>query len=117
MELDSYLTNPRITLHEWGQMKWFADEKIWQGVDVSMAMMTVYPGKTSESHYHGNCHEVIHVLQGEVNQAVGENVIHLTKGDTCVIPPNTRHCSENKQNSEAILLLSYSEGERNYEII
>lgn len=45
-------------------VQWLMEDRIEADAGLSLARMTVEPGKTSEAHRHSNCSEAIHVLSG-----------------------------------------------------
>jgi len=96
----------------WGRMEWFAD-----GADkgLSLARMVVQPGACSPAHRHPNCHEVIHVLAGEIAQRRDDHWAAMTAGDTITIYAGETHQSRNDSERRATLIIAYSSGERVYE--
>mgnify|MGYP001792905745 FL=1 len=95
-------------------MTWFADDEFKTGIGLSLAEMKVLAGQTSEAHSHDNCFEAIHVLRGSVVQNIGAREFELNEGETCSVPPDVIHFTTNHGPQEAVLMLSYSVGTRNY---
>ena len=108
------LRPPKTASYPWGQMSWFADDDLRAGIGLSLAEMKVLSGQTSDAHSHDNCFEAIHVLSGSVLQSIGTDELVLSEGETCIIPPGIVHFTTNRGPKDAILMLSYSVGTRNY---
>jgi len=81
---------------------------------VSLARMTVAVGVTSESHHHTNCTEIIHVLEGEVEQRIGDKWEKFRAGETCLIPIGASHQTRNIGDCRAVMMIAYSAGQRDY---
>jgi len=96
-------------------MQWLMEDKISPEAGISLARMTIASGVLSESHFHSNCSETIHVENGLIRQRIGEDWMTLRTGETCVIPRGTVHQTENIGIDEAILMVCYSSGSRIYE--
>lgn len=90
------------------------EDAIAQGAGLSLAKMSVAIGVTSERHIHRNCTETIHVLQGQIEQRIGEKWISMSAGDTCLIPKDTPHQTRNTGPQTAVMMIAYSAGKRVY---
>ncbi len=99
------------------KMEWLMDSSILEGADVSMARMTVPAGVTSECHRHSNCTERIHLLTGQIRQRIGEEWIEMGPNETCFVPKNEAHQTENIGALEAVMMICYSAGSRQYESV
>jgi len=98
-----------------GTMTWLMEDAIHPGIGLSLAEMTVEPGKISELHSHSNCSEVIYLLEGRTRQRIGEEWLEMLAGDKCVIPKDTAHQTRNVGDKPAKMILAYSAGRREYE--
>jgi quercetin dioxygenase-like cupin family protein len=98
-------------------MEWLMDDSLVAGAGLSLAKMTVGVGVTSEAHFHSNCTEVIHVLEGEIEQRIGDNWQALKEGESCFIPKGQVHQTKNIGNLRAVMMIAYSEGQRNYQTL
>ncbi|NKB44564.1 MAG: cupin domain-containing protein [Alphaproteobacteria bacterium] len=107
--------NPSLTEeYSWGRMEWLADHSSHPGVQSSLAKMVVNPGAETPLHRHDNCSEVAHLLEGAIDLHVNDEVVSLTVGDTHVFPAYTPHRMTNSGDAVAVLVLSYSHGNRQY---
>ncbi len=99
----------------WGRMIWLCHDQNAVNPDMSLARMEVDIGQTSDSHRHGNCHEVLHVLNGHIIQIVDGIKTEMVPGDTLFIPKGHSHYTMNTGSERAVLMISYSEEKRDYE--
>jgi len=95
-------------------MDWLMEDVIASGAGLSLAKMSIAIGVTSERHYHTNCTETIHVLQGQIEQRIGTKWISMSAGDTCLIPQDTPHQTRNSGSQTAVMMIAYSAGQRVY---
>jgi len=95
-------------------MEWLMEDAIDSKAGVSLARMTVAVDVTSELHHHTNCTETIHVLEGQINQRIGQEWMSLEAGETCVIPVGQPHQTRNIGDCKAVMMIAYSAGSRVY---
>lgn len=103
------------TAYDWGAMTWHMDDGKVAGANVSVATMTVLPGKTSPAHRHNNVNEVIHVISGSTEQRVGDEWFAADEGSTVFVPEGAVHQTRNATAEPVTLLVTYSGGSRHYE--
>lgn len=109
---------PRIEEHDWGTMEWLADHESHPGTQSSLAKMTVKPGVDTPLHRHDNCSELVHVLEGSVHLTVSAyEPIPLAAGETYLFPAYTPHSLRNAGDTAAVLILSFSDGSRDYQVL
>jgi len=96
------------------KMEWLMEDAIDLQAEISLARMTVAKDVTSELHYHTNCSETIHVLEGEIEQRIGKKWVKLKAGQTCMIPVGAAHQTRNIGECKAIMMIAYSAGKRVY---
>lgn len=95
-------------------MEWLMEDAIDPRAEISLAKMTVARGVTSELHHHTNCTETIHLLEGEIEQRIGDKWEKLCAGETCLIPVGAPHQTRNIGNFRAVMMIAYSAGQRVY---
>lgn len=105
----------RLQRYDWGAMEWLVDDETIADAGISVARMTVEAGGTGEAHRHPNCNEVVHLVSGRVEQIVGDECHVLEPGDTIFIPQGRRHQSRNPETQDAVMIVSYSAGNRVYQ--
>lgn len=103
--------------YSWGRMVWLIEAANAENPDMSLARMEVEAGQTSEPHVHGNCHECIHVISGEIIEHIGDEALSLVAGETVFIPQGTSHFTQNPGDKRAVLIITYSAQTREYEAI
>ncbi len=108
-------SKPHFQESHWGTMHWLVEDTLVDGADLSVARMTLKEGACSECHSHPNCNEVIHLIQGSVEQLVGSERFALQAGDTAFVPRGSPHQSRNVGAGDAVMIVSYSAGKRIYE--
>ena len=101
----------------WGRMDWLIEDALVAGADISVARMTLLADACAERHSHPNCNEVIHLIHGSVEQSVGDERFLMQAGDSVFIPRGRPHQSRNVGLGEAVMMVSYSAGERIYEAV
>lgn len=106
---------PRVARGSNADMEWLVDDALMPGAGLSVARMTLKPGKASEGHRHPNCCEVIHLIAGSVEQTVDDARYVIGPGDTVFVPKGSFHRSRNLGACEAVMIVSYSAGARVYE--
>lgn len=106
---------PRVQESPRLSMEWLVDDALIGEAGVSVARMTLREGALSESHRHPNCNEVIHLIAGCVEQRVDAQRFVMAPGDTCFVPRGSLHQSLNLGPGDAVMMVSYSAGQRVYE--
>jgi mannose-6-phosphate isomerase-like protein (cupin superfamily) len=95
-------------------MEWLMEDAIDDRAGLSLARMSVDINVTSPLHHHPNCAETIYLLDGEIEQRIGEKWIKMSAGDSAVVPRNSQHQSRNIGNVRAVMMVAYSAGKREY---
>ena len=95
-------------------MEWLMEDAINPAAGQSLARMSVDIGVTSELHHHTNCTETIHVLEGEIEQRIGDEWIKMAAEETCLIPIGAKHQTRNVGKVPAVMMIAYSAGTRVY---
>jgi quercetin dioxygenase-like cupin family protein len=96
-------------------MEWLVDDAVVENAGLSVARMTLERDACTQGHRHPNCNEVIHLIEGTVEQTVGPGRHVMAAGDTVFIPAGTHHRSRNIGPGAAVMVVSYSSGTRVYE--
>ena len=71
---------------------------------MSLAEATVYPGRSTEAHYHEESDEVYYFLSGTGRMRLGEEETDVGPGDTVYIPPGTVHQTWNTGTEDLVIL-------------
>ncbi len=62
--------------------------------------------REAKLHVHKNIHEYYYVLDGEGNVRVGQDVVHLGKGDFLYIPPGLPHKAFSENHFKILVISS-----------
>ena len=108
---------PRTGEYSWGRMIWLIDAMNADNPDMSLARMEIEAGQTSEGHIHSNCHECIHVMSGSVTEYIKNEPVELQEGESIFIPQGSTHYTVNSGQARAVLMISYSAQNREYEAV
>jgi mannose-6-phosphate isomerase-like protein (cupin superfamily) len=79
---------------------------------MTVGMATINPGKENPVHMHPNCDEILHVLQGQIMNRVGDKEYEMRAGDTVTVPEGTPHNARNIGKDDAVLSISYNTPDR-----
>lgn len=97
------------------KMEWLMDNAINAHAGLSLAKMTTTPKEITEAHSHPNCSETLHVLSGTIEQRLGDEWHTLHEGDTLLIPRGTIHQTRTISDTDAVMMIAYSNGIRIYQ--
>jgi quercetin dioxygenase-like cupin family protein len=110
------ITHPidyRVLSAPWGKLTWFASKEIGNSTTMTVGQALIKPGCESPRHFHPNCDEVLHVIQGTILHSTDTGKqVRLSVGDTISIPKGIVHGAKNIGKEDAILFLSFSSAER-----
>ncbi|MFC7623683.1 cupin domain-containing protein [Microlunatus sp. GCM10028923] len=97
---------------DWGRLVWMVSGR--QGNSTTMTVGRCYldPGQQNPRHYHPNCDEVLHVLQGRILHSVDDATFEMGPGDTVSIPSGKVHNARNLGTEQAIFVISFSDPDR-----
>lgn len=103
---------------EWGRLQWLANPPTTGARDLTVIGVTLLPGKGHAFHRHPDQEEVIHVVEGTVEQWLDTEKRILTAGDSAFIPAGVVHASFNAGEGEArvVAILGPCVGEVGYEV-
>jgi quercetin dioxygenase-like cupin family protein/type 1 glutamine amidotransferase len=96
----------------WGKLEWFASRELGNSTSMTVGIATINPGKENPVHLHPNCDEILHVLQGQIMNRVGDKEYEMHAGDTVTIPEGMPHNARNIGKDDAVLSISYNTPDR-----
>lgn len=104
---------------QWGSLAWFSNPVVTGAQQLVVIEVTLDPGEGHNFHKHPRQEEVIYVLEGTVEQWVGEQNRILKRGDSAFIGADGVHASFNTSGEPARLLaiLSPCIGAEGYELV
>jgi quercetin dioxygenase-like cupin family protein/type 1 glutamine amidotransferase len=96
----------------WGKLEWFASRALGNSTFMTIGIATIHPGQQNPVHRHPNCDEILHVLQGQIMNRVGDKEYEMHAGDTVTIPEGTPHNARNIGKDDAVLSIAYNTPDR-----
>lgn len=97
----------------WGRLRWKASKALGNSQTMTVGICEINHGCANPPHSHPNCEEVLHVLQGTIAHAIGDDQeVIMQVGDVISIPPRVRHNARNIGLETAVLAISFSSAER-----
>lgn len=97
---------------ESGALTWFASRQLGNSEAMTVGRATLPPGGMSPRHFHPNCEEILHVLQGSILHTTGDEEAAMGPGDTVTIPAHVVHNARNIGDTDAILFICFSSADR-----
>ena len=103
----------------WGSLAWFSSPAASNAKSLVVVEVDLNPGGGHDFHKHPNQEEVIYVIDGEVEQWVGQERRKLATGDSAFIGADVVHASfnETERNAKLLAILGPSVGEEGYELV
>jgi mannose-6-phosphate isomerase-like protein (cupin superfamily)/type 1 glutamine amidotransferase len=102
----------QVQTQPWGKLEWFASRELGNSTSMTVGIATISPGKENPVHFHPNCDEILHVLQGNIMNRVGDKEFEMRAGDTVTVPEGTPHNARNIGKDDAVLSISYNTPDR-----
>jgi hypothetical protein len=65
----------------WGVIEWLAGAEVGNAKEISLARMSLPPGKGTDVHIHGNCEEAVYVVRGRVECTTNGESVTLDAGE------------------------------------
>ena len=96
----------------WGHIKWMASGALNNSSLMTLGLATILQGQTNPLHRHPNCEEVLHLLSGKIRHRLGTKEYVLNAGDTITIPAGTWHNATAFNESNATMIICFSNPER-----
>lgn len=97
---------------EWGRLEWMVSGALGNSDTMTVGRCYIDPGEQNPRHYHPNCDEVLHVLQGRIVHSLGDETFEMGPGDTVSIPSGTLHNARNIGAEQAVFVISFSTPDR-----
>lgn len=97
---------------EWGSLTWYTSSAQGNSESLTTGLCVLNAGESNPRHYHPNCDEVLHVLEGKLLHSFGDDEIPMGPGDTINIPRDVVHNARNTGDIEARLFICFSSSDR-----
>ncbi len=95
-----------------GSLTWLASGQLGNSEAMTVGLAVLPPGGANPLHFHPNCEEVLHVLEGRILHAMGDRREEMAPGDTVTIPAMMVHNAKNIGDADARLLICFSSADR-----
>lgn len=105
---DAVLVEPQ----EWGRLEWMVSGALGNSSRLTVGRCYIDPGAANPRHYHPNCDEVLHVLQGRIMHTVDDAEFEMGPGDTVSIPSGAVHNARNIGDVEAVFVITFDTADR-----
>ncbi len=96
----------------WGRLVWMVAGRLGNSTTMTVGRCYIDPGQANPRHYHPNCDEVLHVLQGTIEHSAGDERVRMGPGDTISIPTGVVHNARNIGREQAVFVISFSSADR-----
>ncbi|MGH8951315.1 MAG: cupin domain-containing protein [Acidimicrobiia bacterium] len=100
----------------WGLLNFIADEELTGTPGVTVGTARILPGAENPLHIHPNCAEIILFLAGNVEHAVGADLVELARGDMLIVPAGMAHNARNIGSEPVDMIVIYNSGQRGFEL-
>lgn len=106
-----------ISTFEWGTIEWLVNGSLNPGAAITVGRVHIQPGAHNPLHYHPNADEVLHLLEGQLDHRIGDEVVSITAGDTIHVPQGTLHQAVNTGSTVARMIVAYPTGHREMVVV
>ncbi|TDE02598.1 cupin domain-containing protein [Jiangella asiatica] len=96
----------------WGRLVWMVSGALGNSDAMTVGRCHIAPGQANPRHFHPNCDEVLHVLQGTIEHSLDDELVRMGPGDTISIPTGAWHNARNVGTDEAIFVIAFSTADR-----
>ncbi|UCF91443.1 MAG: cupin domain-containing protein [Desulfobacterales bacterium] len=105
----------KVVVEDWGRLNWLAGRAVGNCEHLTLGRAMIKKGRSNPKHRHANCDEVLYLLQGKLEHIVGEQMLIMEAGDTCVVPAGVLHVARSIGEEDADIIVAYSAGDRQYQ--
>ena len=98
----------------WGSLTWLAGSSVGNSERLTVGRVVIKPGASNPRHYHAECEEVLALLTGRLDHAVGAESVLLEPGDALVVPRGVAHSARNISEVDAEMIVVYDSGRRDF---
>ena len=120
MPIEELVTRPtgrETEEHEWGEITWLDSADLTGSDGLTVGHVRIYGGCANPEHRHPNCEEALYLLSGTLEHSVGAETTTLDAGDCLHIPRGERHAALNPGDDDAVAVIAYDAGEREFELV
>lgn len=96
----------------WGRLEWMVSGQLGNSATMTVGRCYIDAGQANPRHYHPNCDEVLHVLEGTIEHSLDDQVVRMAAGDTISIPQGVMHNARNVGTERAVFVIAFSTPDR-----
>jgi quercetin dioxygenase-like cupin family protein len=96
----------------WGTLRWLMNGELQAGALQTLGICHIFAGQGNPLHYHPNCEEVLHVLDGRGRHSLDGQWVELHPGTTVRIATGVKHNLINEGETTMICIIAFSSGDR-----
>ena len=97
----------------WGSITWLHSGAFSGSEELTLGEVVIKSGQSNPMHAHGNCEEVLYLIEGELEHTCGiEQPYHLKPGDSICIQRGVLHNATCLSETEARMIVAYSSAYR-----
>jgi len=100
--------NNDVVTFPWGKINWHVSGPLGNSDSMTTGIVMIDAGQANPRHFHPNCDEVLHVLQGRIRHTMNEVTVEMGPGDTVSIPKGVLHNATNIGDGRAVMAISFS---------
>lgn len=98
--------------YDWGEIRWIVSGARGNSDAITFGRVTIRAGRSNPPHSHSNCDEVLYLLSGQLEHAVGGDICVLRPGDAIVIRRGVAHHARAVGEHDAVMVVTYPTPER-----
>ena len=98
----------QVVAFPWGRINWHVSGPLGNSDSMTTGIVMIEPGEANPRHFHPNCDEVLHVLQGRIRHTMNDVTVEMGPGDTVSIPKGVLHNATNIGEGPAVMAISFS---------
>jgi quercetin dioxygenase-like cupin family protein len=97
----------------WGSITWMHSGSFSGAEELTLGEVIIKSGQSNPMHTHGNCEEVLYLIEGELEHSCGdEPSYHLTPGSSICIQRGIPHNARCVSKEDARMIVAYSSANR-----
>ena len=98
----------------WGNLRWLFDGERTPGTGMTLGVVEIAVGESNPCHLHPDCEEVLYLIEGELEHAIGDAWVKMVAGDAIRVGPGTPHQARNTGAVPARMIVAYDAPERGF---
>ena len=102
---------------DWGTIVWTDSQELTGEDTLTVGKVTIEAGEQNSEHYHPNCDEALYLLSGTLTHTLGDEETVLQPGDLIHIPQGEPHQGINDDDEDAVAIISYNTGSREFTLV